>query len=106
MRVAADDGPGSAIARTGVQNVIAVSGFAYGVVGADIHVFGNGLPLYLLANWPSRLAADPGWLRELPSRMLNARREASVALQTRCPAGAGSFSRSFRAAFRERPAAT
>lgn len=73
--MAADDGTGPAIARTRVQNVIAVSGFAYGVVGADIHVFGNGLPLYLLANWSARLKADPEWLRELPSRMLNARRE-------------------------------
>lgn len=73
--MAADDGPEPAIARTTVQNVIAVNGFAYGVVGADVHVFGSGLPLYLLANWPARLAADPGWLRELPSRMLNARRE-------------------------------
>jgi hypothetical protein len=58
-----------------MQNVLAVNGFAYGVVGADIHVFSNGLPLYLLANWPTRLEANPGWLRELPSRMLNARRE-------------------------------
>jgi hypothetical protein len=31
-----------------VQKVTAVDGFAYGVVGADIHVFGDGVPLYLL----------------------------------------------------------
>jgi len=57
-----------------VQNVTAVSGFAYGVIGADIHVFGSGLPLYLLANWQAEPVADREWLRELPSRMLNARR--------------------------------
>jgi tetratricopeptide (TPR) repeat protein len=57
-----------------VQNVTAVGGFAYGAVGADVHVFGNGLPLYLLANWHTPADADPEWLRELPSRMLNARR--------------------------------
>ena len=57
-----------------VQNVIAVNGFAYGVIGADIHVFGNGLPLYLLANWQPEKPGNPDWLRELPSRMLNARR--------------------------------
>ena len=56
------------------QNVTAVSGFAYGVIGADIHVFESGLPLYLLANWPDDLEADRTWLRELPSRMLNASR--------------------------------
>jgi hypothetical protein len=32
------------------QIVTAVNGFAYGVIGADIHVFDNGLPLYLLAS--------------------------------------------------------
>jgi hypothetical protein len=57
-----------------VQNVTAVGGFAYGAVGADIHVFGNGLPLYLLANWHTPPAVDRDWLRELPSRMLDARR--------------------------------
>jgi tetratricopeptide (TPR) repeat protein len=57
-----------------VQNVVAVNGFAYGAIDADIHVFANGLPLYLLANWHSEAGSDPEWLRELPSRMLNARR--------------------------------
>jgi tetratricopeptide (TPR) repeat protein len=57
-----------------VQNVTAVNGFAYGVIGADVHVLGNGVPLYLLANWRTAPAARPGWLRELPSRMLNAQR--------------------------------
>jgi len=57
-----------------VQNVTAVSGFSYGAIGADIHVSDNGLPLYLLVNWRQEPAARPDWLRELPSRMLNARR--------------------------------
>jgi tetratricopeptide (TPR) repeat protein len=57
-----------------LQNVTAVSGFAYGVIGADIHVFDNGLPLYLLAERRPEADADAEWLRELPSRMLNARR--------------------------------
>lgn len=56
-----------------VQNVVAINGFAYGAIGADIHVFANGLPLYLLANWRAEGEADQEWLRELPSRMLNAR---------------------------------
>jgi tetratricopeptide (TPR) repeat protein len=34
----------------------------------------TGSPLYLLANWQPVRPADRGWLRELPSRMLNARR--------------------------------
>jgi len=67
-----DGAGGSAASYT--LNVTAVNGFAYGVIGADIHVFENGLPLYLLANWPGDLTADRRWLRELPSRMLNASR--------------------------------
>ena len=57
-----------------IQNVTAVSGFAYGVIGADIHVFEGGAPLYLLTEWKAEPSARPDWLRELPSRMLNARR--------------------------------
>jgi Tetratricopeptide repeat len=68
--MAADDAPQPAF----MQKVTAVSGFAYGVIGADIHVFDSGIPLYLLANWQPEPVADAGWLRELPSRMLNARR--------------------------------
>ena len=56
------------------QIVTAVNGFAYGVIAADIHVFDSGLPLYLLANWQPEPPASSAWLRELPSRMLNARR--------------------------------
>ncbi|MFG3509491.1 hypothetical protein ACGF5F_28770 [Streptomyces sp. NPDC047821] len=32
------------------QHVTAAGGFAYGVIGADIHVFGDGKPLYVLEN--------------------------------------------------------
>ena len=46
---------------------------AYGVVGADLHVFGDGTPVYVLENWRGVPESDPAWLRELPSRMLNAR---------------------------------
>ncbi|MEU8543888.1 tetratricopeptide repeat protein [Streptomyces sp. NPDC048717] len=55
------------------QNVTAVGGFAYGVVGASVHVFGDGLPLYVLEEWRPAPNTDPEFLRELPSRMLNAR---------------------------------
>ncbi|MFF3315321.1 tetratricopeptide repeat protein [Streptomyces sp. NPDC003035] len=57
------------------QHVTAHSGYAYGVIGADIHVFGDGSPVYLLQNWRRPPEADPEWLRELPSRMLNSRFE-------------------------------
>jgi tetratricopeptide (TPR) repeat protein len=56
------------------QHVTAVHGFAFGAIDADIHVFANGMPLYLLASWHTEEPADPDWLRELPSRMLSARR--------------------------------
>ncbi|MEU8233420.1 tetratricopeptide repeat protein [Actinoplanes sp. NPDC048967] len=55
------------------QTVVASAGFAYGVVGADLHVFGDGSPLYLLEEFRPTPPPDPGWLRELPSRMLDAR---------------------------------
>lgn len=55
------------------QVVTATAGFAYGVIGADIHVLGDGTPLYLLLNWAGTSPADREWLRQLPSRMLNAR---------------------------------
>ena len=58
---------------SGSQHVTATGGFAYGVIGADIHVFGDGVPVYLLENWRGVPETDPAWLRELPSRMLNAR---------------------------------
>ncbi|ORT57016.1 hypothetical protein BKD26_25635 [Streptomyces sp. CB03238] len=33
------------------QHVTADGGFAYGVIGASLHVFGDGTPLYVLENW-------------------------------------------------------
>ncbi|TDB81057.1 tetratricopeptide repeat protein [Micromonospora sp. KC721] len=56
-----------------IQNVTAVAGFAYGAIGADIHVFGDGSPVYLLETHQPPPMLDRVWLRELPSRMLNAR---------------------------------
>ncbi|WP_405805400.1 tetratricopeptide repeat protein [Streptomyces sp. NBC_01187] len=55
------------------QHVTAVGGFAYGAIGADIHVFGDGLPVYVLENWRRALATSREFLAELPSRMLNSR---------------------------------
>jgi tetratricopeptide (TPR) repeat protein len=56
-----------------VQHVRATAGFAYGVIGADIHLLGDGTPLYILESYLCVPATDPQWLRELPSRMLSAR---------------------------------
>jgi len=55
--------------------VTAVAGNAYGVIGADIHVFGNGTPVYLLFEHHRLRNTDPRWLRAQPSRMLDARAE-------------------------------
>ena len=57
------------------QEIRVDSGIGYGVIGADLHVFGDGVPLYLLENWHNGPDPDPAWLRELPSRLLNARFE-------------------------------
>jgi hypothetical protein len=32
------------------QVVDAVAGFGYGAIGADVHVFADGMPLYILRN--------------------------------------------------------
>jgi tetratricopeptide (TPR) repeat protein len=61
------------VIRSYVQNVTAVDGFAYGAVGADICVFGDGMPVFVLENWRGRIVSEPEWLRELPSRMLHSR---------------------------------
>lgn len=55
------------------QHVTAVGGFAYGVIGADIHVFGEGTPLYVLKRWTPAPEPSAEWLAQQPSRMLNAR---------------------------------
>ncbi|MFD9408205.1 hypothetical protein ACFWBN_14460 [Streptomyces sp. NPDC059989] len=84
------------------QQVTATGGFAYGVVGADIHVFGDGTPLYVLENWRPPPEPDSAWLAEQPSRMLNARfavvgftgREGELGeLRQWCGAGAGRAAR-------------
>lgn len=54
------------------QLVTATAGFAYGAVGADVHVFGDGTPVYLLHARSAPQPPDDEWLRALPSRMLNA----------------------------------
>ncbi|MFC1419140.1 tetratricopeptide repeat protein [Streptacidiphilus cavernicola] len=55
------------------QDVTATAGYAYATIGADILLTRDGMPLYLLEAWRPSPSADPGWLRELPSRMLNSR---------------------------------
>ncbi|MGA5300184.1 hypothetical protein ACPCHT_09670 [Nucisporomicrobium flavum] len=55
------------------QRVEAVSGFAYGAIGADIHVFGDGSPVYLLRRRTEPGGTDSAWLRAQPSRMLDFR---------------------------------
>jgi hypothetical protein len=58
------DGPASS-----AQNVLAVNGVAYGVIGADLHVFGGkGVPVYRLANWRTTPRPDSSRVREMPSR--------------------------------------
>ncbi|MFJ4584731.1 tetratricopeptide repeat protein [Streptomyces echinatus] len=58
-----------------LQEVRAEAGYAYGAMGADIHVFGDGTPVYLLFEHQRVLDLDAGWLRAQPSRMLDARAE-------------------------------
>lgn len=55
------------------QTVRSENGYAYGAVGADIHVFGSGDPLYLLFEYHSAPPADPAWLQEQLSRLLDTR---------------------------------
>ncbi|MGW2699856.1 hypothetical protein [Streptomyces sp. NPDC001340] len=66
----------------GPRQVVRVeAGFGYGVIGADLHVFPDRGPVYLLAEHrPAGAPADQdtAW----PSRLLNARRRAR-------PGGAG-----------------
>jgi Tetratricopeptide repeat len=56
-----------------VQNVTAVDGFAYGVIGADLHVLPDRGPVYLLAEHRPPQELDSERLVAQPSRMLNAR---------------------------------
>jgi hypothetical protein len=54
------------------QVVTAAEGFAYGAIGADIHVAADQQPLYLLRTWRPARRPDERWLRAVPSRLLNA----------------------------------
>ncbi|MFF6953005.1 hypothetical protein ACFZAD_30725 [Streptomyces iakyrus] len=54
------------------QDVCVAQGFAYGVVGADLHVFGDGVPVYRLESWRQPPHFDSTWLREQPNRLLDA----------------------------------
>ncbi|WP_125788139.1 tetratricopeptide repeat protein [Amycolatopsis sp. WAC 01375] len=68
-----DDGP--PLPESLNQEVRAEGGYAYGALGADIHVFGDGTPLYLLFEHRQATSPDPQWLRAQPSRLLDARAE-------------------------------
>ncbi|MER5933598.1 tetratricopeptide repeat protein [Streptomyces sp. NPDC002054] len=69
-------GGGSPHLPSAVQQVVhAQGGHAYGAVGADIHVFGDGTPVYLLFEHRRVTGSDAQWLRAQPSRMLDARAE-------------------------------
>jgi tetratricopeptide (TPR) repeat protein len=57
------------------QSVHVESGFGYGVIGADLHVFQDRGPIYLLAEHRKGPGADAGWLLAQPSRLLDARYE-------------------------------
>lgn len=53
--------------------VRASQGFALGVVGGDVHRFADGVPVYVLRSWEPRPTPPAEWLRDPPSRMLDAR---------------------------------
>ncbi|GIE37035.1 hypothetical protein Ait01nite_100800 [Actinoplanes italicus] len=58
-----------------VQNVIAIGGFAYGVINGDLYVHGDGRPVYIVREREPPVVPQTGWLLELPSRLLDARHE-------------------------------
>ncbi|MGP8297762.1 tetratricopeptide repeat protein [Streptomyces inhibens] len=63
-----EDGNGSR------QRIRVDNGFGYGVIGADLHVFADRGPVYLLAEHrPPPVELDRAWLTTQPSRLLNAR---------------------------------
>ncbi|MEU7039266.1 tetratricopeptide repeat protein [Streptomyces sp. NPDC046237] len=72
--MAPDDEPD--VVRHSMQQTIRVeAGTAYGAIGADIHVFGNGTPVYLLFRHRATPTPASHWLTAQPSRMLDARAE-------------------------------
>lgn len=54
------------------QEVLAAGGFAYGVIGADLNVFQDRGPVYLLIEHGAPPEPDAAWLLAQPSRMLSA----------------------------------
>ncbi|GIF51114.1 tetratricopeptide repeat protein [Asanoa ferruginea] len=54
------------------QDVRADGGFAYAVIGADLNVFADRGPTYLLRARRPAAAVPPEWLLAQPSRLLNA----------------------------------
>ncbi|WP_432984169.1 tetratricopeptide repeat protein [Dactylosporangium sp. CA-233914] len=58
-----------------IQNVIALGGFAYGVINGDLHVHGDGRPVYTLELGRPREAPPVDRLLSLPSQLLDARHE-------------------------------
>lgn len=61
------------LTRGAYQDVRAADGFAYGVIGADMHVFADRGPLYLLQQHRQKPRPDTARLVAQPSRMLDAR---------------------------------
>jgi len=57
--------------NTHEQRIRVEDAVAYGVIGANFHVWDNGA----LENWHDASSAGPGRLRELPGRLLNARQD-------------------------------
>ncbi|GAB4051452.1 tetratricopeptide repeat-containing protein [Catellatospora paridis] len=55
------------------QVVTVENGFGYGLIGADLHVFQDRGPVYVLTSHRPAPPPDPAGLSEQPSRLLNAR---------------------------------
>lgn len=78
-----------------VQNVLAVNGIAYGVIGADLHVFrGSGIPLYRLANWQRARRPDDRIGRRQELEQLLRWRDSGPRLQLRWLHGAAAQGKS------------
>ncbi|GIF51113.1 tetratricopeptide repeat protein [Asanoa ferruginea] len=55
------------------QVVNVESGYGYGLIGADMHVFQDRGPVYVLTRRLPAVPKEPSWLPDQPSRLLNAR---------------------------------